>query len=83
MLKIKSILRSYFPGLTIFEFINQYHLFLSVQPFPTSLNNCKIGFEGETENYIPIISWNIHHMYFVYSCILSIGIKNLIPVRRS
>ena len=29
-----------------FEFINQYHLFLSEQLFPTSHTNCKIGLQG-------------------------------------
>ena len=36
------MLWSYFPGLTMFEFINQYHFFLSEKPFPTSHTSCKI-----------------------------------------
>ena len=36
----KWMLWSYIPGLTMFEFINQYHFLLSGQPFPTSHINC-------------------------------------------
>ena len=39
------MLWSYFAGLTMFEFINQYHFLLSEQPFPTSHTNCKIGLQ--------------------------------------
>ena len=39
------MLWSHFPGLTLLELINQYHLFLAEQPFPTSHPNCKIGLQ--------------------------------------
>ena len=75
---------SYFAGLTMFEFINQYNLFLSEQSFPTSHTNCKIELQRHLfalvlkreQNYISTISWNVHDMYFSYGCILSLDIKN-------
>ena len=75
---------SYFAGLTMFEFINQYNFFFSEQSFPTSHTNCKIELQRHLfasvlkrdQNYTSTISWNVRHMYFRYGCILSLDIKN-------
>ena len=81
------MLWSYFPALSILEFINKYLSFFSEQPFPSSPMNfkdfCLLWRYGETQNYISTISWNIHHMYFSYGCILLLSFKNWIPCQGS
>ena len=59
----KWMLWSYFPALTMFEFINQYHLFLSEQPFPTSHTNCKIELQRHKER--PIITYQPYRGIYV------------------
>ena len=70
------MLWSYFTGLNMFEFIKQYHVFLSGQPFPTSHTNCKTGLERLL--CASVFNLTMGHSY---SCILSLDIKNPSPVR--
>ena len=89
------MLWSYFPGLTMFEFVNQYHLFVSEQPFPTSHTNCEIEIQKfifalvlkrDPKLYINHILEYIHQYTSVlavfYTC-SSFGIKNPIPCQES
>ena len=83
----------YFPGLTMFEFINQYHFFLSEQPFSASLTNCKIELQSllfalvlkrdpklHMNHLLEYTSYVLQlWLYFIHASVLALKIQS--PVR--
>ena len=63
------MLWSYFPGLTIFEFMSQYYFFALVQTFPISLTSWKISLQklrfGVKER--PKITYQLSSMWCIFN----------------